>query len=237
MLRQESFQTATILYQNQSQICSFFQKKRGMPGRGKSSFMKLFPKYMYTSHHHVSEVDEVALRREKAFHHRTNVTFTYHVILYSTMERHYACTSFFGQKRKKTAPLIPCFCNTKRAHFQEKSKKNYQILPQVPQYVVDCQVSWCPRRLRSNLGEKTKSLPDYGVLLTAWWSACHATNIVQDYRERNTNRHFFSESERVRTNMESTEKCPWTQFMNTAHFLRKHCSQQLFDLSVISKHV
>ena len=92
---------------------------------------------------------------------------------------------------KKTAPLIPCFCNTKRAHFQGKSKKNYQILPQVSEYVVDCQVSWCPRRLRSNLGEKTKSLPDYGVLLTAWWSACHATNIVQDYRERNTNRHFF----------------------------------------------
>ena len=144
---------------------------------------------------------------------------------------------FLDKNEKKTALLIPCFCNTKRAHFQGKSKKDYQILPQVSQYVVDCQVSWCPRRLRSNLGEKTKSLPDYGVLLTAWWSACHATNIVQDYRERNTNRHFFSESERVRTNMESTEKCPWTQFMNTAHFLRKHCSQQLFDLSVISKHV
>ena len=97
----------------------------------------------------------------------------------------------FLDKNEKTAPLISCFCNTKRAHFQGKNKKNYQILPQVPQYVVDCQVSWCPRRLRSNLGEKTKSLPDYGVLLTAWWSACHATNIVQDYRERNTNRHFF----------------------------------------------
>ena len=58
-------------------------------------------------------------------------------------------------------------------------------------HIVDgCQISQCLRRLRfrSNLGEKTKSLQAYGVLLTAWWSeAYHATNIVQDYLEINTN--------------------------------------------------
>ena len=52
-----------------------------------------------------------------------------------------------------------------------------------------CQVSQCLRRFRSNLGGKTKSLQAYGVLLTAWWSAFHPTNIVQDYLEINTNGH------------------------------------------------
>ena len=57
-----------------------------------------------------------------------------------------------------------------------------------------CQVSQCLRRFRSNLGGKTKSLQAYGVLLTAWWSAFHPTNSVQDYLEINTNGHEASAS-------------------------------------------